>query len=41
MGKIVAQQMEKAKIVNTYLMEIFKNHKIMKIFQENYKKKGL
>ena len=42
MGKIVTQQMEKAKIVNTYLMEIFKNHKIMKIFQrENYEKKGL
>ena len=40
MGKIVTQQMEKAKIVNTYLMEIFKNHKIMKIFQrENYEKK--
>ena len=40
MGKIVTQQMEKAKIVNTYLMEIFKNHKIIKIFQrENYEKK--
>ena len=40
MGKIVTQQMEKSKIVNTYLMEIFKNHKLMKIFQkEDYEKK--
>ena len=32
--------MEKSKIVNTYLMEIFKNHKLMKIFQkEDYEKK--
>ena len=32
--------MHKVGILNTYLMEIFKNHKLMKIFQkENYEKK--
>ena len=37
--KIVDQQMLKAGILNTYLMEIFKNHKLMKIFQkEAYEK---
>ena len=40
MGKVTTQQMQKAGVLNTYLMEIFKNHKLMKIFQkENYEKK--
>ena len=39
MGKIVTQQMDKASILTSYLIEIFKNHKLMKIFQkENYEK---
>ena len=39
MGKITTEQMNKAGILNTYLFEIFKNHKLMKIFQkENYEK---
>jgi len=38
-GKVVTQQMEKVGFLNTYLMELFKNHKLMKIFQkENYEK---
>ena len=38
-SKVVTQAMQKAGILNTYLMEIFKNHKLMKIFQnENYEK---
>ena len=38
--KIIDQQMHKAGVLNTYLMEIFKNHKLMKIFQkEEYEKK--
>ena len=32
--KVTDQQMQKAGILNTYLMEIFKNHKLMKIFQK-------
>ena len=37
--KVIDQQMLKAGILNTYLMEIFKNHKLMKIFQkEAYEK---
>ena len=32
--KVIDQQMQKAGILNTYLMEIFKNHKLMKIFQK-------
>ena len=37
--KVIDQQMFKAGILNTYLMEIFKNHKLMKIFQkEAYEK---
>ena len=37
--KIVTQQMTKAGILTSYLIEIFKNHKLMKIFQrENFEK---
>ena len=36
-GKVTNQQMKKAGILNSYLMEILKNHKLAKIFQrENY-----
>ena len=36
-GKVSTQQMERAGILNTYLIEIFKNHRLIKIFQkENY-----
>ena len=36
-GKVTNQQMRKAGILNSYLMEILKNHKLAKIFQrENY-----
>jgi len=39
MSKITTEQMKKAGILNTYLIEVFKNHKLMKIFQqENYEK---
>ena len=39
-GKIVTQQMDKAGILTSYLIEIFKNHRLMKIFQrESYEKK--
>lgn len=39
MSKVTTEQMKKAGILNTYLIEIFKNHKLMKIFQqENYEK---
>ncbi len=39
-GKVTNQQMERAGILSTYLFEIFKNHKLTKIFQkENYEKK--
>ena len=38
-GKVSTQQMERAGILNSYLMEILKNHKLAKIFQkENYEK---
>jgi subfamily B ATP-binding cassette protein MsbA len=38
--KIVTQQMNKAGILTSYLIEVFKNHKLMKIFQkENFEKK--
>ncbi len=33
-GKISTQQMDSAGILHTYLMEIFKNHKLIKIFQK-------
>ena len=40
MGKVTTQHMDKTGALNTYLLEIFKNHKIIKIFQkENYEKK--
>ncbi len=32
--KVTFQAMDKASIVNTYLIEIFKNHKLIKIFQK-------
>ena len=38
-GKVTTQQMERAGILNSYLIEIFKNHKLTKIFQnEVYEK---
>tara|TARA_B100001063_G_scaffold245264_1_gene280439 strand:+ start:316 stop:2055 length:1740 start_codon:yes stop_codon:yes gene_type:complete len=40
MGKVTNEQMQKVGIFNTYLMEIFKNHKLIKIFQkETYEKR--
>jgi len=40
-SKVVTEQMNKAGVLTSYLIEIFKNHKIMKIFQkesfENYR----
>ena len=33
-GKITTQSMEKVGVLNTYLMEIFKNHKLIQIFQK-------
>tara|TARA_B100001093_G_scaffold118587_1_gene111185 strand:+ start:1365 stop:3104 length:1740 start_codon:yes stop_codon:yes gene_type:complete len=39
-GKVTTQQMNKAGILTSYLIEIFKNHKLIKIFQkESYEKK--
>tara|TARA_B100000900_G_scaffold207570_1_gene176035 strand:+ start:724 stop:2463 length:1740 start_codon:yes stop_codon:yes gene_type:complete len=39
MGKVTTQQMDQAGILTTYLIEIFKNHKLTKIFQkEEYEK---
>ena len=36
-GKVATEQMLKAGVLNTYLIELFKNHKLIKIFQqENY-----
>ncbi len=32
-GKVSTEQMQKAGVLTTYLMEIFKNHKLIKIFQ--------
>ena len=38
-GKVSTEAMVKAGALNTYLIEIFKNHKLIKIFQkENYEK---
>ena len=38
-GKVTTQQMNEAGILNTYLIEIFKNHRLTKIFQkEEYEK---
>ena len=33
-GKVVNEQMVKAGILNTYLIELFKNHQLIKIFQQ-------
>ena len=39
MGKVTTQQMAETGVLNTYLIEIFKNHKLTKIFQkEDYEK---
>ena len=39
MGKVTNQQMNEAGILNSYLIEIFKNHRLTKIFQkEEYEK---
>ena len=39
-GKVTTQQMTEAATLNSYLIEIFKNHKLMKIFQkEEYEKR--
>ncbi len=38
-GKVSTQQMYRAAVLTSYLIEIFKNHKLIKIFQkENYEK---
>ena len=38
-GKVATEQMLRAGILNTYLIELFKNHKLIKIFQqEKYEK---
>jgi len=38
-GKVTTQQMDSAGTLNSYLIEIFKNHKLIKIFQkETYEK---
>ena len=38
-GKVTVNQMNNAGILNSYLIEFFKNHKLMKIFQkENFEK---
>jgi ATP-binding cassette, subfamily B, bacterial MsbA len=38
-GKVTTQQMDNAGTLNSYLIEIFKNHKLIKIFQkESYEK---
>ncbi len=36
MGKVTNQQMKKASILTSYLIEIFKNHKLIKIFQKEF-----
>ena len=39
-SKVSTQQMDRAGILTSYLIEIFKNHKLIKIFQkENYEKR--
>jgi len=39
-GKVSTEAMDRAGLLNTYLFEIFKNHKLTKIFQkEDYEKK--
>ena len=39
MGKVTTQQMNKASVLTSYLIEIFKNHKLMKIFQKEESEK--
>ncbi len=40
MSKVTNQQMQRAGLLTSYLIEIFKNHKLIKIFQkENFEKK--
>ena len=40
MGKVVTEAQEKSGFLNTYLIELFKNHKLIKIFQkEDYESK--
>jgi subfamily B ATP-binding cassette protein MsbA len=40
MGKVVTEAQEKSGFLTTYLVELFKNHKLIKIFQkEGYEKK--
>ncbi len=36
MGKVTNEQMKKASILTSYLIEIFKNHKLIKIFQKEF-----
>ena len=39
MGKVATEAQEKSGFLTTYLVELFKNHKLIKIFQkENYEK---
>ena len=39
MGKVTTEAQEKSGFLTTYLVELFKNHKLIKIFQkENYEK---
>ena len=33
MGKVVTEAQEKSGFLNAYLIELFKNHKLIKIFQ--------
>ncbi len=39
-GKVTNQQMKKAGVLNSYLMEILKNHKLAKIFQREKYEQG-
>ena len=40
-GKVVTEAQEKSGFLNTYLIELFKNHKLIKIFQkEAYESKN-
>ena len=39
MGKVTTEAQEKSGFLTTYLVELFKNHKLIKIFQkENFEK---
>jgi subfamily B ATP-binding cassette protein MsbA len=33
-GKVTSEQMERAGVMSSYLMEIFKNHKLQKFFSK-------